>query len=175
MTAAQINAINEAKKNGGRALTTAQVNAVGDDAGFEEATAMLEQFENELVSYTAELKNTGNLYSTLDREYIEEGMLDMMLVVDPFFGEVLERDAENMPEWVAELLENIRAMELEEILKDYHSMREAMDAGEYAIDEDGNDDPDGEHAMATIIMVLAYVRAEKESGVSLPKESDPVE
>ena len=171
MNAAQINAINEAKKNGGRALTTAQVNAVGDDAAFEEATAMLDQFESVFGDYTAELKNTGNKYSALTQEDIDEHLIfEDFLMVDPMFGEVLELDAEEQHEAIAFWLDEARGQTLEENVADLENTKVEWDK----IEEAG--DPDDEYVQyQAMITILEYIIEEQTTGVRIPKVSDPVE
>ena len=77
MNAAQINAINAAKKNGGRALTTAQVRAVGDEKAFAEATAKRDAWDNARAEHMAEMKAkvAANKYAHLTFEEIEDDEL----------------------------------------------------------------------------------------------------
>ena len=175
MNAAQINAINEAKKNGGRALTTAQVKAVGDDAAMEAATAMLDQFESQIgdvfADYTAELKNTGNKYSLLTQEDIDEHLIyEDFLMVCPMFGEVLELDAEEQHEAIAFWLDEARGQTLEENVADLENTKVEWDK----IEEAG--DPDDEYVQyQAMITILEYIIEEQTTGVRIPKVSDPVE
>ena len=175
MTPAQINAINEAKKNGGRALTTAQVRAVGDDAAMEAATALLDQFESQIgdvfADYTAELKNTGNKYSLLTQEDIDEHLIyEDFLMVCPMFGEVLEMEADEMHESLAFWLDEARGQSLEENRTDLANTKAELDAAM------GLGDPNDEFlSLSAMITVLEYIIEEQETGVRLPTPSTEVE
>ena len=89
MTPAQINAINAAKKNGGRALTTAQVKAVGDEKAFAEATAKRDAWEasiaeaaeysDETIARVKDWFNKYDNYSSVERSSLAEGVLKYFL------------------------------------------------------------------------------------------------
>ena len=166
MTPAQINAINAAKKNGGRALTTAQVRAVGDEKAFAEATAKRDAWDNARAEHMAEMKAkvAANKYAHLTFEEIEDDpVLDDLLRFDPWMEEVLEYDDEDLPEIFVERLAELRAQtveqnatELAELLSEF---ADDMGSGYFVVNN----------------ALIPYVLEEQRTGVKLPKVSDPVE
>jgi hypothetical protein len=128
-------------------------------------SAILEAFENEVSSYTEELQNTGNRFSAMSYEELEEGSFDIILTVIPFFNEVVERAEKD--ERVQSRLDAFRKLDADSVYDIYDAafdkVVESNERGEHNID-------------ATLDQIVAeYIYTELLTGVRIPGENDPVE
>jgi hypothetical protein len=117
-----------------------------------------------MSDYTTELKETGNKYSLLTQEDIDEHLMyEDFLIVCPVFGKVLEMDAEDMDESFAFWLDEARGQSLEQNRTDLDTITTVLD------DAMELGDPYDEFLeLSAMITVLEYIIEEQETGIRLP-------